>query len=449
MIKFLTILLLFLSVSLFTQVNIELQKTFKDHNTETCFARFYSEDKVISADKDGGIFVWSIKENEKDKLNAHKSQVVEIFELPNGNWCSYDKSGQIVWWDDQNWNKIDEFQISDKIIGEGVHVEFISFKEKDLLIGLNDGRFYWLKNKELTLELDLHKKINHGMLSDDNRFLLFAEGNTVVFWDLQRSHVVRTISTTGGEGVDYFEFSPNHKELAIWTSNGTIEIVDTNQGMLVNTPKAGLSNTGQFCFSPDGLYIVSGNSLDAFKFWNTTDLSELFEVNQHKSTVNFCEFNQDGSMLLTASDDGTVKLWNTSFAENENDENLADFEFEYEGKTLVSVDGRKNKNVQSFTFKQPYLSFKIKDNRYVDGDVCTLLLNEGIILEDYELTGEEKELKYKLEKGKTYTLTLYAVDMGKNPPNNAEIELSDEISSHKFQLSSSLKSCQSVLIRIE
>lgn len=76
-------------------------------------------------------------------------------------------------------------------------------------------------------------------------------------------------------------------------------------------------------------------------------------------------------------------------------------------------------------------TIEIWDAGVVDGDVVTILLNGKEILTDYTLTGTKKLISVPLSE-KVNTITLVAGDEGNNPPNTANLVLTDGAEQHKI-----------------
>lgn len=78
------------------------------------------------------------------------------------------------------------------------------------------------------------------------------------------------------------------------------------------------------------------------------------------------------------------------------------------------------------------------DDGTVDGDRITLYLNGALILEDYTLAKEKKEVLIHLVPGRNY-LVMFALNLGSIPPNTAGMQVIDHNNKiHSFNLSSDM-----------
>ena len=449
----LSILLWFGGILFSQEIKLDLYKTYSSHKSETRKAIFVNENEdVLSGDIDGKLFIWSIDGGDKLELKGHKNEIIEIMTVSGDIVLTADKKGKLIWWNTSIKETENEFSIEGEIFSETDELVFIdTFNHETYYLGTKSGKIiqFYKKTNKLELFLNIGVEITSGGLSHDGKHIVISEGSSVNFINLEGKHVVRSIKTRNGEGVNYFHFNPKESEFAMWSASGSIELANPSVGVYQRKSDAGSGVDGKLCFSPDGKFMVTGNSFNTFRVWQKEGMSILIEMRKHKGRVVNFEFSNNGEYLLTCSEDKTVRVWETSLSEGVEELEDSEFSFEYKEDEMISVDERTVEIVQEVVFQQENLTIQIKDNRYVDGDVSTLLLNEKIILEDYTLTSELEEVSCKLDKGKTYVFTLYATDMGKNPPNNAEIIVSDGISSYKIQLSSSLKACQSIKITIK
>lgn len=62
-------------------------------------------------------------------------------------------------------------------------------------------------------------------------------------------------------------------------------------------------------FSPDGSFIVSASGDKTLKVWNPTTGQELLTLKGHSEAVNGCDVSPNSSFIVSASEDKTLKVW--------------------------------------------------------------------------------------------------------------------------------------------
>jgi eukaryotic-like serine/threonine-protein kinase len=92
-------------------------------------------------------------------------------------------------------------------------------------------------------------------------------------------------------------------------SNEKVKItnVESNQGMVWLTGHK--SKVTDIAFSPDERFLVSAAD-NELKLWNTVSSDELLNI-KCKSPVKSIQFSPDGTYFATASEDGSIVIWNT------------------------------------------------------------------------------------------------------------------------------------------
>jgi WD40 repeat protein len=115
----------------------------------------------------------------------------------------------------------------------------------------------------------------------------------------------------GQGGVQSFVASADGKQVFITTTLGTDQW-ELTHGTKVRTYLPG-HGSGRTALSPDGgrLYFVGDTAVYA---WDTTTGKELTAFAGHASTVWSVAFAPDGKTIVTASDDGTARLWDVATA---------------------------------------------------------------------------------------------------------------------------------------
>ena len=73
----------------------------------------------------------------------------------------------------------------------------------------------------------------------------------------------------------------------------------------------------QFGFSSDGSLIVTASDDNTAKIWTADGNEEIATLRGHRARVIHAEFSDDHSKILTASIDGAIGLWNVVEVERE------------------------------------------------------------------------------------------------------------------------------------
>ena len=113
------------------------------------------------------------------------------------------------------------------------------------------------------------------------------------------------------------------------------------------------------------------------------------------------------------------------------------------------IDGREVHQNKEVVMRGDQLTITIWDNRTQDGDVVSLYLNGEEILEKYMIGKTRLDLKVDVKENQDYYLTLYAHNLGDIPPNTVAMYISDGVRKKFLTLSSDLKKCEAVKVKIE
>ncbi len=88
-------------------------------------------------------------------------------------------------------------------------------------------------------------------------------------------------------------------------------------------------------------------------------------------------------------------------------------------------NGRKYKVQQTLTVANEKVKIQVYDKNRVDGDIVSIYLNGEILVENFEVTKEKKEIILELKEGSN-TLVMYALNAGRIPPNTAAIAVNNK-----------------------
>jgi len=124
-----------------------------------------------------------------------------------------------------------------------------------------------------------HQQGNMGLaFSPDGRILASADYNTIYLWDLTTRELFRKSRADGG--IHVLQFSPDGKTLVVGGGKGKIQLLDAHTGQLLST--------------------------------------HIGHTSWIKRQINKLVFLEDGKTLASASEDGTILLWDWKKIRQEN-----------------------------------------------------------------------------------------------------------------------------------
>ena len=108
-------------------------------------------------------------------------------------------------------------------------------------------------------------------------------------------------------------FSPNSRSLVSASADGSVRIWNIRDGSSKVLPVIGLpSYFVSVVFSPDGRFVAAGNLGYTLWIWDSRTYRLVAMWKGRMDTVWCIEFTPDGTSLICAAFNGTVKYWDVS-----------------------------------------------------------------------------------------------------------------------------------------
>ena len=246
--------------------------------------------------------------------------------LATGGWS---REGAIQLW---NIDTATQISIMGKDIGSVAVLAFSEDGKTLASVGSTKGLQFYVWDVDTGLEVSHFKgqqsNFNVGVLaiSPNHRFFASADGNKVFLWDTETQVLKHTIESED-DSVSALAFSLDSKTLV-----GGFTIIrfwDVETGSQMSRLDGHIRKIGALTFAPDGKTLVSGDANGDIRLWNigaggdrlslprllggitgkSKPLSDSPALTEHKRPIEALAFNTDGTTLVSASRDATIRLW--------------------------------------------------------------------------------------------------------------------------------------------
>ena len=147
---------------------------------------------------------------------------------------------------------------------------------------------------------------------DETKLAASMVDNTVVVWDIGTSQPLYSLDLEwndfwGGDRVSALSFSYDGRVLATGDENGGLALWDGATGRLLQEIEAHDSDILALDYSSDGKWLITASRDGTAKVWLTSSLSEIDQI-EREAPLTAVSFSEDGSQLAIASE-FHIELW--------------------------------------------------------------------------------------------------------------------------------------------
>ncbi|BAZ25279.1 WD-40 repeat-containing protein [Kalymmatonema gypsitolerans NIES-4073] len=199
---------------------------------------------------------------------------------------------------------------------DGQHVVTVGGGRRSLFDGDSNkptaARLWDVNTGKFIAVLEQHEsQVWHAAFSPNGQSLVTVSWDkSARMWDINSA---QTIAVLQGhtDRVIHTAFNSNGQSLVTASYDGTARVWDVNTSNLVTVLEGHKGAVMHAAFSPDGKRILTASLDGTARVWDVNSVNSATVLEGHKGGVMQATFSPDSKRILTASYDGTARLWNT------------------------------------------------------------------------------------------------------------------------------------------
>jgi len=162
---------------------------------------------------------------------------------------------------------------------------------------------------ELLRTLKVHNQVVYGLAFNPQDYTLASSGfdSTVKFWEARSGMLLRTLKGHQ-DRVLGLAFDLQGDTLASGSFDGTVKLWETASGKLLRTLEGHQQSVVSVAFEPLGT-LATGSLDNTVKLWEPRSGRLLRSLEGHTAYINKILFSSDGGLLISQSEDHTIRLW--------------------------------------------------------------------------------------------------------------------------------------------
>jgi WD40 repeat protein/tRNA A-37 threonylcarbamoyl transferase component Bud32 len=264
--------------------------------------------QLAATSQDRRVKVWDVTTGQSlVTLDRHGDEVTGAAFSPDGRWlASGSGDGTVRLWDAGSWRELAV------LTGHAGRVEDVTFAQGGLLASAGaDGtvRTWDAGAARQVLSIRAHEgpAACVSFSPDGRRLASGGHDGVVKVVDHTTGQTLLTLSGHAGP-VHAVSFSKDGKRLASAGEDEVVIVWDAATGANAGTLLGHQGAVHALAFGPNGR-LASGGDDRVVRIWDIASGEELLSLPGHTNHVRGLTFSDDGCLLASASDDGTVKLW--------------------------------------------------------------------------------------------------------------------------------------------
>ena len=403
---------------------------------------------VVASDSEGYVFFWGLDGSIRKILRAHMQMVTDISFSSDGEYfatTSFDK--QIIVWNFTTGEKVASLNLESRAFALSFNVagDALFYANRN---GLYKASLKNFNNPETFFEAPI------TCADADGNFMVACGENSLNLFRLTDGKLLGKTVTC--DSLRQVEIKGNF----IFTTceNGNIQLFEVSGAKLTETAssKYRAGKSAEMIITDDKKVLIANEINTALwnpasgKFFIAAGMPERITALGYGKNGDYFAGSNDGKVILCKAMEGDempsknqVPVKQEVFIVKEQTGPGINVELTT-GGIPKAINGRPVQAQQPVEVNSPSLEIYVWDDEHEDGDTISLFLNGEWLLQDYRITAEKKKLTVSLIPERINYLVLYALNLGKFPPNTAVVSFNDGQSEKRLTLESDLKRCAAV-----
>jgi WD40 repeat protein len=284
----------------------------KGHDGEVVAATFSPDaKKVVTASRDGTARVWDSTTGRQLHTLEIGDQVNSVVYNFNGSQIlTASKHGIASIWDSESGKRMKEFKANALQI---INARFSPDGHWVLICSADRTARIWDVKSDRSIVLARHEgQCRSAMFNPKGTQVVTADDTTVRLWQASTGQLIKEVKVAAQGRVVHVGFDPFARQILIVTTRKPfVKLWNIARGNVIDF--SGHDNPVTSAeFSPGGEQVLTASKDGSLRVWDAVLGYTVDELKAHEVQIGHAEFSPDGERMLTASNDNTVRLWESA-----------------------------------------------------------------------------------------------------------------------------------------